>query len=243
MMKVIFLDDGGVMNDNKCREPQWRELLSEFFASRYGGAKDNWKSANKYAFDKFMDNYNRTTKENPLINYNAFLKKMMSKWVTDMFNFVKIDPPPRDERFQLSREVEEWVTPRVECAYPGIIDTIIDLKKRGYTLCTASGEVSWTLKGYLSGMEVIDCFTKFYGPDLINTLKGSTIFYQKIVNDMKISPEDAIVVDDSSTQLKFAKMLGISTIHVLNSLKCEESSCDFHIDRSSELLDLMGKIH
>ncbi|MHA1994895.1 MAG: HAD family hydrolase [Candidatus Hodarchaeales archaeon] len=242
MVKVIFLDDGGVMNDNTSREPQWRELIAQFFVPRYGGTNNIWKSANNYAFNRLMDDYNFTIKNTPLIEYNTFWKKTVSQWITDMFIFAKIEPPSIKQRFQLGREVEEWITPRVDSAYPGIVDTIISLKDRGYTLCTASGESSWSLRGYLLGMGVNDCFTKLYGPDLIDTLKGGKIYYKKILTDMKISPEDGVIVDDSSAYLKYAKEMGIKTIHVLHSLKCEEPSCDYHIDAPHQLLDLIPRI-
>lgn len=35
---TIFVDDGGVMNDNRLRAPQWRRLLGEFFPPRLGGS-------------------------------------------------------------------------------------------------------------------------------------------------------------------------------------------------------------
>jgi hypothetical protein len=39
----------------------------------------------------------------------------------------------------------------------------------GYRMMTASGEVSLSLDGYLTGMGVRDCFERLYGPDLIDT--------------------------------------------------------------------------
>ncbi len=239
MTKIIFLDDGGVLNDNALREPQWRDLVAQFFVPRYGGTKDDWKSANSFAFNKFIEKYEQTIKDSPLIEYNPFIKTLMDQWVNDMFKIVQINPPPSDERFKLTIEAEAWITPRVKSTYPGMIPTIFELKARGYTLCTASGESSWTLKGYLTGMGVIECFTRLYGPDLINTLKGSTVYYQRIVDDMKISPVDAVVIDDSSTQLKYAKEVGFTTVHVLNSNACEETSCDHHINKSREILDII----
>ena len=239
MVKVIFLDDGGVMNDNNLRTPQWRELIAQYFSPRYGGTIDIWKMANKYAFTRLMDRYEQIIRETPLIDFNKFWEEEMSQWITEMFTIAEINPPPVNQRYKIGQEVEKWITPRVKSAFPGIVDAIISLENQGYTLCTASGEVSWSLKGYLTGMGVIECFTKLYGPDLINTLKGSLVYYKNILNDMKILPEDAIIVDDSATQIKFAKELGINTIHVLNSLKCEKLSCDYHINRPGELVDLM----
>ncbi|PWI47828.1 hypothetical protein CEE45_09965 [Candidatus Heimdallarchaeota archaeon B3_Heim] len=242
MVKVIFLDDGGVMNDNNLRASQWRELIAQYFSPRYGGTINIWKSANRYAFTRLWNRYQQIITDTPLIDFNKFWEEEMSQWLTEMFTIADINPPPVNQRYKIAQKAEEWITPRVKSAYPGIIDVIMNLKNQGYTLCTASGEVSWSLKGYLTGMGVIECFTKLYGPDLINTLKGSNVYYENILNDLKILPADTLIVEDSATQIKFAKELGINTIHVLNSLKCEELSCDYHINRPSELEDLMDNI-
>jgi hypothetical protein len=42
-IRVVFLDDGGVLNDNERRAPEWRRLLGEFFAPRLGGTPEAWR--------------------------------------------------------------------------------------------------------------------------------------------------------------------------------------------------------
>jgi hypothetical protein len=44
---VLFLDDGGVLNDNTVRGPQWRRLVGEYFAPRLGGDPAAWAEANR----------------------------------------------------------------------------------------------------------------------------------------------------------------------------------------------------
>ena len=34
-IRYVFLDDGGVINDNSLRAPQWRRLVGEFFVPRF----------------------------------------------------------------------------------------------------------------------------------------------------------------------------------------------------------------
>lgn len=46
----IFLDDGGVINDNSLRAPQWQMLVGEFFAPRLGGSQPAWAEANRAIF-------------------------------------------------------------------------------------------------------------------------------------------------------------------------------------------------
>ena len=44
-IRAVFLDDGGVLNDNDCRAPEWRRLLGEYFAPRFGGTPQAWGEA------------------------------------------------------------------------------------------------------------------------------------------------------------------------------------------------------
>ena len=48
---TLFLDDGGVMNDNTLRTPQWQRLLGEFFPPRLGGSAEAWAEANRVYTD------------------------------------------------------------------------------------------------------------------------------------------------------------------------------------------------
>ena len=79
--KVILLDDGGVMNDNDVRAPQWRELVAQYFSPRYGGSIKEWKKANKHVFKQLFERYERKTKENPMIDYVEFWKFEQIRWM------------------------------------------------------------------------------------------------------------------------------------------------------------------
>ena len=47
----IFLDDGGVLNDNDRRGAEWRRLIGEFLSPRLGGEPLAWGAANRIVFD------------------------------------------------------------------------------------------------------------------------------------------------------------------------------------------------
>jgi hypothetical protein len=51
---VIFLDDGGVMNDNRLRAEQWQRMVGEFFAPILGGSTTAWAEANRVVMDAFF---------------------------------------------------------------------------------------------------------------------------------------------------------------------------------------------
>jgi hypothetical protein len=54
---TIFLDDGGVMNDNRLRGPQWQRLLGEFLPPRLGGEAVAWAEANRVVAPPLWDGY------------------------------------------------------------------------------------------------------------------------------------------------------------------------------------------
>ena len=52
---MVFLDDGGVMNDNGTRASQWQRLVSEFFVPLLGGTAEAWSHANRVAADRLFE--------------------------------------------------------------------------------------------------------------------------------------------------------------------------------------------
>jgi hypothetical protein len=43
---ALFIDDGGVMNENVRRGRQWERLVGQYFSPRLGGAPEAWAAAN-----------------------------------------------------------------------------------------------------------------------------------------------------------------------------------------------------
>ncbi|MHA2175122.1 MAG: HAD family hydrolase [Candidatus Hodarchaeales archaeon] len=234
--KVIFLDDGGVMNNNAIRSVQWRELVALFFVPRFGGSHYKWKEANTYAFANLWKIYESRLKNDPYIDYNLYKKKEMEQWILDTFEIMEIEAPDIDTRLTLSKEASEWITNRVRSGYPGVVETIKLLVEKGFMLCTASGEASHELNGYLTGMGIREYFSNLFGPDLINTIKASPRFYHRIFYQMRIDPTKAIVVDDSPDAIDWAATTGAKTIHVLHSEECHKNSCDYHISSLEEII-------
>ena len=52
---VIFLDDGGVMNDNRLRGTQWQRMVAEFFVPKLGGTLEAWTAANYQVITRMLD--------------------------------------------------------------------------------------------------------------------------------------------------------------------------------------------
>lgn len=211
---VIFLDDGGVMNDNEVRGPQWQRLVAEFFVPRLGGTPEAWPEANFVVINRLLetDDWNRRIAS--ASDYDSFERAYHRDWLTWMCELVAVPAPPEEECVRLGREAEAWITRRVHSAYPGAVNTIRELHHHGYTLHTASNESSTSLEGYLEAMGIRDCFGRLYGPDLIATFKEHPDYYPRIFAEVGIRPEHALVVDDRLYAVQSAAHTGAQAVLV-----------------------------
>jgi HAD superfamily hydrolase (TIGR01509 family) len=209
---VVFLDDGGVMNDNELRAPQWQRLVAEFFVPRLGGEREAWAEANRIvapAVWAVSEEWLRS-----LGDYTSFDRAYQIEWLGGMCDRVGVARLPDDEAIALSHVASHWVCQRVRSSFPGAIEAIRELRRQGYRLYTASGEFSLDLTGYLEGMGVRDCFERLYGPDLINTFKSRPAYYERLLADAGVPPERALVVDDSPKAIAWAAEVGARTVYV-----------------------------
>ncbi|MFW9989697.1 MAG: HAD hydrolase-like protein [Candidatus Odinarchaeota archaeon] len=209
----LFFDDGNVLNNNDIRGRQWHQLVGEFFSPKFGGAPEKWGVAN----DKIIENFRG--KEVPKLiyefrdkSYNVFITSFIEKWINEMFDFVGIKRPKKKLYKEIYYGASKFVDLRVNASFPGVVKSIRKLYNKDFNLCTASGTESIELKYYFEGMGIKQYFQGFYGPDLINILKVNGAFYRAIFNDIDITPEKAIIIDDKPYYLNIAENLGANVI-------------------------------
>ncbi|MFL5659369.1 MAG: HAD family hydrolase [Ktedonobacteraceae bacterium] len=205
---IIFLDDGGVMNDNNVCALQWQRLVSEYFVPLLGGSPEAWSRANRVVADRLFEPDAWRRRVQAAADYRSFDRAYQVEWLRDMCELVGVGTPPEEECLHLARGAAAFITRRVQAAFPGVVDTIRALRRQGYMLHTASGESSLDLEGYLQAMGVRDCFGRLYGPDLIDTLKEGPEYYERIFADLGIAATEALVVDDSSRATRWATQVG-----------------------------------
>ena len=238
-ISTIFLDDGGVMNDNERRALEWQRLVGEFLAPRLGADRAAWGEANRVVFDRQWRRFEAWTRKRAAAGeWGDFFgsSEERERWLRELCEHVGLSAPPADACVLLAAETDAYVIPRVRATYPGAIDAIRALHRRGYTISTASGATSWDLEHYLAGMGVRDLFTeRLYGPDLVRTLKERPEFYDRIFDDAGVVPADVLVVDDSPQRLQRAAEAGAAT--VLIKAETPRSGGDTHTTIAS-LADL-----
>jgi hypothetical protein len=117
---MIFLDDGGVMNDTSKRTVQWQRLVSEFFVSQLGGIPEAWIEANRMVFDRLLEPEHWRSRILSASDYASFNQAYQLDWLQGMCEVVGIAAPPEDECVELVRRAEAYIIPRVRAALPGL---------------------------------------------------------------------------------------------------------------------------
>ena len=215
-VRVVFIDDGGVLNDNERRAPEWRRLLGEYLPPRLGGTPQAWAEANRPVIARAWTRYLERIRSGSMRGIEAWSRADRAQWLVEMCDLVGVATPPDPETFALATGA--WVSERVRADIPGAIQVVHRLADRGLTLHTASGGLSWELAPYLRGMGVLERFDRLYGPDLVDTTKSGPQFYQALLADSLTDPSTAAVVEDSPDARGWAERCGIRTYASLRDL-------------------------
>ena len=211
----VFLDDGGVMNDNRLRGPQWQRLVGEFFSPRLGGDPGLWAEANARILEPVMDRFfQRIEAWSEDGNYREICVDYDLDWLRSMCSVVGVDPPAGiDAQIDLVGEASDWIMPKVQASFPGARESILKLSGR-FHLFTASQGPSWELARTLEGVGVRTSFERLYGPDLVNSPKANPRYYELIFADAGVDPQVCLVVDDSEEMLQHAQSAGAQVLLV-----------------------------
>jgi HAD superfamily hydrolase (TIGR01509 family) len=215
-IECIFLDDGGVLNDNSLRGPQWQRLVGEFFVPRLGGTHEQWAAANERILGGFFERMVARWQawDEAFDDYARLCEDFDGDWLSSMCAEVGVAPPPNvASQAQLAREASAYIEPKVHASFPGVAETL-HLLSQDYVLYMASTGASWELEHRLSAIGVRKLFKRLYGPDLVNLPKVGRRYYERVFEHAGIDPARALVVDDKAEFLDHAASLGARTVHV-----------------------------
>lgn len=210
-LRNIFLDDGGVMNDNSVRGPQWQRLVGEFMALRLGREPRDWAEANRNSFEEAFRQFELRSQRELLTD---IWDDYLFDWLRLMCEQVGVSVPGREDAVSIANEAHAHITRRVHAAYPGAVDAIRRLHAEGYRLHTASGGRSHELAGILEAMGVRGLFVRLYGPDLVGLPLQGSRYYRRIFEDCGCEAEESVVVDESPERLDWVIEAGAVAVLV-----------------------------
>ena len=102
-ISAIFLDDGGVLNDNSLRAPQWERLVAAYLAPRLGGDTQTWAQANKVVFEPAFSEMLQHFRERPDADYIAYWDQYQVNWLLAMCDYVGVHLPTTTDPLALAK--------------------------------------------------------------------------------------------------------------------------------------------
>jgi HAD superfamily hydrolase (TIGR01509 family) len=214
---ALFFDDGGVLNDNAARGPQWQRLVGEYLAPRLGGTAAAWEQANRLVMEHMEAPSELAGQRARYPDAREYERIRLSAWLGAMIAQVGVASPSVENMLALALETTAFVTRRVRAAFPEVVATLAALAARGYVLHTASNEASHELAGYLESMGVRGYFDRLYGPDLVRVHKTSPLYYQRIFKECALPPDQALIIDDNPQAIAYARRAGAQALLVVRS--------------------------
>jgi FMN phosphatase YigB (HAD superfamily) len=233
-VRVVFLDDGGVLNDNDRRAPEWRRLLGEFFAPRLGGTPEAWGEANRAVFEGIWQDWERLRERGEEAG-SDWWPSQNPRWLAGMCERVGV--PVSADVLGTVKASHAYVMAHIECAYPDAAPAMRAMHARGLTLHLASGGQTYELEPYMRRMGVWDLIDRPYGADLLGVNKTSRRYYERIIAHSGVDPRGAVVVDSHAEPLEWAASAGFRTVHLDRAGKGSRFRRIASLDQLIPLLD------
>ncbi|MBA4179732.1 MAG: hypothetical protein C0506_04015 [Anaerolinea sp.] len=209
-ISTVFIDDGGVLNDNRLRAPQWQRLVGEFLAPRLGGTSESWAAANAAVFGHLLQGF-LSGASTRFENHRDWIEAYYEAWLVGMCSAADVPLPPAHHVQRIARDADDYITRRVSSAIPGSADAVRTLRGRDLLLHMGSGGDSRQLANYLERMGIRECFHTLYGADLVDMPKDRPEYHRRVLEDSGVDPARALFIDDSPAPLEWAASFGAKT--------------------------------
>lgn len=207
-VKHVFIDDGGVLNNNARRGKQWATVVGVYMANSLGGSEGEWREANLRVFPLVWSNI----QSQQISEFDAFYRKFCSDWLRAMTRAVGRGAEVTDAR-ELYKPLSLEAGKLVDAAIEHAATCVGELSTRAH-LHMASGTASWELEAILTRMGIKDNFLTLYGPDVTNVNKIGPEFYSQIFAHAGLSPQECIVIESSEEACQWALQAGAQVVHV-----------------------------
>lgn len=126
--------------------------------------------------------------------------------------------------------------------YPKVLETLNELKKRGFILTIASSRSRSSLIEYITNLNLTDTISYVLGADDVKDGKPNPEAVNRTLNKFEVEPEDVIVVGDTVFDVQMGKNAGTKTCGVTYGNGSRESlkDADWIIEDFCQLLDIIG---
>lgn len=125
--------------------------------------------------------------------------------------------------------------------YPHVLETLAELKKRGFILTIASSRSTASLMSYIESLKLTSTINFVLGADDVKVGKPDPEAVQKTLEYFGLQPDEAIVVGDTVFDIQMGKNAGTLTCGVTYGNGSRESLSDatWVIDDFGDLLKIL----
>lgn len=160
--------------------------------------------------------------------------------------FATLLPPSLHHRIAEAADLyKEYYPPRAldtTILFPGVRETVAELRSRGISLATASAKLSAGSRRVLTHFGIAEHFSQIQGSDDM-PFKPDPFIITKILLDQGWEKENTLMVGDTDNDIEAGKRAAVRTCGVtygsLSSEQIHHLKPDFVIDSLPELLDIV----
>lgn len=209
---IVLLDFDDTLSEFDSFLEQFTSTLATLLTDKLGGSPEEWNRKVLNMMIVVENDYIQHFIQNPLAGYRQWLPT--SYQLASEFLFDSTIPLKKRERIRLLKRVRKQALLSVNACFPGMIQLVKDLHNNNVQLVMASGNDSEHLNHALKAAGILNCFSKVYGPDLIDCAKEGPEYYARICDALSITPDQAVVVDNDAVALGWAADVGMKTVHL-----------------------------
>lgn len=147
----------------------------------------------------------------------------------------------RDTYRRIFKENRKILVPGL---FPEVMETLEELRCRGYLMSIASSRQSPSLQSFLEDMKIAHLFEYAVGGDNVEHPKPAPDAVLQILRHYNLSAEEAFVVGDMPFDINMATNAGVKSCGVTwgnaDAAQLRESGANYVIDKMSQLLEILN---
>lgn len=147
----------------------------------------------------------------------------------------------RDTYRRIFKENRQILVPGL---FPEVMETLEELRRRGYLMSIASSRLSPSLHSFLEDMKIAHLFEYAVGGDNVEHPKPAPDAVLQILRHYNLSAEEAFVVGDMPFDINMATNAGVKSCGVTwgnaDAAQLRESGANYVIDKMSQLLEILN---
>lgn len=148
-----------------------------------------------------------------------------------------------EEGFALFNEFYAEISKSGNELYPGVMETLVYLKLKGYQLALITNKPSRFLPALLKDLQIAQFFNLILGADDVSARKPHPAPIFQTLGAFGLYPQEILFVGDSRNDIQSAKNAGVASVAVTYGYNfgssISEENPTFIIDQMPELIELL----